>query len=77
MTKAKLLQGGGGSGEDISTDTDYRQYTMQETYDEVNLKAGLCVAGFSVIMVIVVLLRDVFQVWTCFGERASLSHEIR
>ncbi len=63
-----LAQGGGGSGAEIIEDQDHRKYTMQELYDEITLKAGLCVAGYTVVMVVVVILRDILRVWTCFGE---------
>jgi hypothetical protein len=63
-----LLQGGGGNGAEIIDDQDHHKYTMQELYDEVTWKAGLCVAGYAVIMVLVVILRDILRVWTCFGE---------
>ena len=40
---------------------------FQEQFDYINLVGGLCLLGWVIALAVVITLRDILKVWTCFG----------
>mmetsp|Transcript_5066 Transcript_5066/g.11697 ORF Transcript_5066/g.11697 Transcript_5066/m.11697 type:complete len:124 (+) Transcript_5066:209-580(+) len=55
------------NAQDTRKEFPWRDYVFQEKYEYVNLCGGLATAGYLVIAAIVILLRDILKVWSCFG----------
>lgn len=51
-----------------SDEDKYQNFVFKEKFEFVTLVGGLCVLGFTVLTIVAIILRDILQVWTCFGK---------
>eukprot|EP00283_Hemiselmis_rufescens_P007366 CAMPEP_0173430494 /NCGR_PEP_ID=MMETSP1357-20121228/8898_1 /TAXON_ID=77926 /ORGANISM="Hemiselmis rufescens, Strain PCC563" /LENGTH=123 /DNA_ID=CAMNT_0014394829 /DNA_START=67 /DNA_END=438 /DNA_ORIENTATION=+ len=62
--------------QDTRKENPWRDFVFEDKFQYVNLCGGLALAGYTVLMVIVVVLRDVLKVWSCFGMTETATKPI-